>query len=710
MAVTDQQILQILQQIENHAKKLSGDSTKIMADAADNGGDTTAFDKSNKGLIAAFISLREAVKKNEKIITRAAKEHENLTKQNSAANKALSELRESIKNQLAEGKRAATINKNVRNSLNDLKNMGVDLGTSFATITDQNKGEFLTSIDNAQISLNELAKSAKNAIRNAERENKERERIWKTSQKAFFSSFLKGGLAALGTMTTRISQAAIEVQATGFQFAPGVGGGEGFGGVFDTIGGIFGASIESFAAGASMEEALRFSAQHRAALSTMTQSSMLTAQEGLSSVEAYGDTLRDTFGFRGQAQLNAVGKSLTILTNLGIKPTIENLDRLGQGIENVAKTSNLAADELFSEFATLAEDSNFQAFFMALGDQGDIFDRLSNSFLRLQKSVGLSAKEFLTYQKFLAEQRRRTGSERVVQAAFVGTIAQSMGLGETQASLLQQGAAFYESLSLPEQKQFDELYNQLRLDLTIARQEAARTGDVRALEAIDIVMREAGMTELTAIPGRAAAGVVEAQRAAQGERVAAAKKDTEALVEFNATVREWIDGFVKSPLSGLGFFAGMTSSVFAGTLAGNLAAGKGGGAIGALGKAGLLGTLGMGAFGLATAAGAGEVGRELGQGLFNIVDAFSFDQEEQVRKNKEDALFKSRGEFLKADKDWREAQATEQGQRDEQLIEELRQQRQILMDQLTEMEKKVEEQILTPKSQNEKSRKDTRGK
>lgn len=651
MAATEKQILETLRMIEMHTRNSAGNSAKMIADNQPSLGNEnqSAFAKSNEGLIRTYKELQKAIKREVAAREEASKVAAAETVKNRKASKALDDLRANIEKQIGEGKKAATINKSVRKELDALGEMGQQLKTSFGLITDQNKNEYFNAIDDASDELRKLGDAARQVHQQELQNLKDRQKAHEENQKKFWNSFRTTMKATLGTMAVRLSQAAVDAQAMAFQFAPGAGTGQGIEGAFGTLGGMVDASVEAFAAGASIEEIQAFAAANREALTaatnsiTGTQTAMLTAQEGLSAVEEYGDQLRNTFGFRGAAQLQVVGQSLTALTNLGIKPTMQNLKDYGQAVETLTKTSNMTANEIFAEFANLAEDSDFQAFFLAMGENVSATEYLSETFLNLQKTVGLNIKEFTEYQKFLARQRQRTGSERVVQAAFAAQLGEAMGLRREDIGLLQQGTAFRESLTAEEGARFDQLFNQLGVDVAARRGELARRGDVAGLQAIDILRQGAALPEQIGVVGRERAGVVGAQQAAQAERVEASKANTESIVELNATIREFLDGFAKSPLGGLsaGFFTGMTSAVFAGTLSGNLAAKGKGAALGAgkfLGKAGLVGAAGLAGYELGNFLGLDEVGRDFGEALWKQFGDTGLTEKQQRIRAMEDRL------------------------------------------------------------------------
>lgn len=522
MAASDQKILAVLQQIENHAKKLSGDSSKVIADRAEDvGGDgKSAFEKSNKGLIQTFIDLNKAIKENRKTITKEAKLLDTAVDKNIQANIA------------------------AQDGLNDLANASKKL--------------VKIQIDN---------------IQKLHRANQE-------SQKAFWASFTKGMGAALLTMGARSSQAILNAQGTGFQFAEGVvAEDQGFMSFLDSMGGVWKAATAAFASGSSIEDIQRFASANRATLTTATnvinntQTAMLTAQEGARAIDVYGQQLLTTFGMTGVSQLTAVGQSLSTLTNLGIVPSMENLKGFGQTIEDLTRTTNMSADQLFAEFAALADNPDYQALFLSMAAGGSIADTLGKSFLKLQKAVGLNANEFLEYQRFLGKQRKRTGSERIVQAAFVGRAAEMLGtFSPEDIGLLQQGTAFRESIQDPEKlDRFDKLFTKLKKELTVVRGTAAREIQPAALNLIDKVMQKGAIDEAAAIVARDRALVSEAQAAAQDERILASAAATEIMSEGVDVITELVQAFSKSIFVGSGFFGNMTMSIFKGNLMARIA-------------------------------------------------------------------------------------------------------------------------------------------
>lgn len=384
-----------------------------------------------------------------------------------------------------------------------------------------------------------VAREATAAAKEARKEAKRAEKERKKAENSFTNSLSKltGPIGiAVGVFLTRASSAMAETLATGFELG---GGGD----IKDLI-------DASFLMGVSPEEASRFAAANRDVLTSITGTAMLSAGEGIKAIEGYGNIVRDTFGATGQAQLEMVSQGITTLSNMGMEATQKNFSAFTQGVENMAKTSNKSAMELFSEFEDMASNPNFQGLMMSLGQGADATTMLTDSFSLLQHNVGMNADEFMKYRKQLADERGRLGTERVVQAAFTAQLAEELGMGAADTELLQRGRGFRESLSETDRMAFDvrmtELRKKLGTELTAAFAQGPE-GVQKALR-LQILMQQAGIEEITSIQMREQAKVTDAVKEQQQIRLDAAAQETEATLAANVMIREGIEGAFKSPL------------------------------------------------------------------------------------------------------------------------------------------------------------------
>jgi len=628
MADLNKEILSTLRAIENYTKQSASVGAKSIANRGNNLGNESSKFNSDMGLIASFKNLRKATAEESKARVENSKILAAETIKNRKNNQELDKLKQSIIDQIKDNKSALSIQNKVKQQLNALGDIGEELKFSFGQISDMNKGEFLTAINNAKDSLNGLANAARSAQSTAKANAEASKKQMDDSVTYFKDSVLVTIGTAIASAIPRLSQAAITSQAGGFKLGDAAGGG--WDGLWNSFTGLVGDSIEAFKTGASSEDAYRFATANRAALSTAAEiaeegnAAMTNARVGMEAVTEYGNKLNNMFGMTGADQLTAIGQSLSTLTNTGTVPTMNAMSEYSQMIANLSATSNKTASELFAEFDALSNDSDFQQLFLSLGKGATITDYLNNSFLGLQKAVGMNMDEFISYQKYMADQQKRTGSTRVVQAAFAGQLARGLGFSKSDIGLIQRGTAFQESLKGPDAERFKALQIEMGKRGADVRSQMAERMDVSGLQTIDILVERSNTVLQAAMVQRDRSEVNQTQALAQGDRLAAAAEgQLEKLNVVNNTLQEIWKGFMASPIGGAaaGLFSGIGGAVFAGTVAGNLASSAGG--IALLGPAlAFLGAAGVGAVGgnwLAENTPVGGIGESIGGGIYEFL-------------------------------------------------------------------------------------------
>ena len=369
--------------------------------------------------------------------------------------------------------------------------------------------------------------------------------------------------AGATTFLVKLEQVAAAGLASGFE----MGG----------IGNMADIGAQSVMMGISAEEAQAFAAQNRDVLTSVLGSGeniMRTAGAALDVVEDYGNVVRDTFGVYGAQQLKMVGEGMETLVNMGIPATMSNFEALNQSIENMAKTSNMSADEIYSSFAEMSRDQSFQGLTASIAGGGDMITMLSDSFLHLQSTVGLNATEFMKYRKQLQDERNRSAVDRVVQGAFTRELAGTLGtFSKADQELLERGKAFRESLNASEREKFDELQIRMQKELGQQMSAALAAGDVNRAQELKILMDNAGQQEM--FMAREQAGVTDAVAGVQGERLEFAAEPTEELLIATRTINETLRGLAASPLGSavaLGglIFGAVSSGVVSGMQASKL--------------------------------------------------------------------------------------------------------------------------------------------
>lgn len=601
MANEQAQILVTLRNIEQQLKSVSGASADYVANARkENGLGSSESEKKkkgstskgsedkiasgNKGLIDSFARLRLETRK---LAESQSKYNKHIQTFDKATNQ-LNALSASLDKDIKAGKESRKMYVKTRLVMESLSQQGVNVSKAFSNLTESSAPEdFTTALAKATIMVDNRRRAAERGHDSAMRRSRQRQKEMDDSVDNFnknLKTAMKVLITGFGGISSEVSLAA---QNASMSFAPQGQGTESgmFGGIVDSFLGMMEAQVGAIEFGASAQDIARFGAQNRSTLAAALDSAVLSLKdvtEGTfaktgTALSAYGDSLEKEFGFVGTKQLENISRSFSILSNLGVQITPENLERLRQGVEDVASTSNMLADEVFAELTDIANDVDFQALTLAMNQGEDVIDMLTTSFTSLQKSVGLNMREFSDYTKFLAKQRTRTGSERMVQAGFVGQIARGLGYSAEQIALLQRGTMSREAIQREGRGvEFDELYNEMRRDLTNARMEAAGAGTGRgmaALENIDILRAGAGFDELFT-EGRERSGEVDAVRKAQESQLAQSRAQTGSLQSLNATINSYMKGLAQSALGlpVVGFFKSMTGSVFTGTLMAGMAA------------------------------------------------------------------------------------------------------------------------------------------
>jgi hypothetical protein len=616
MADTQTDILTTLKKIESQLSNVSGASSDYIAkNRKASGLGNVATEKKTKGvftgtddiknesagLIKAFSNLRRETQKLAESENRYQKSMDKYSK----ATDVLDKHSKSMQGLIADNKSSATMFKKVQSTMSNLRQAGVNLDSSFSKLTATSSSEEIANAySDATRALKAREVASKRAHTAAKARHDTREKQKNSSVKEFRDNLEIAGKAAITAFAGISSQVSLTAQNASLSFSPqGQGNpfeglftdtaasfflpaelGKRFQGLADSFTGMVEGQFDTLDFGTSAQDVARFAAKNRstlaAALNNSTLSLLDVTQGTIGGTEQtlaqFGDTLEKEFGFVGAQQLDAISKSFNILSKLGVQITPENLESLRQGVEDVASTSDMLADEVFSELAGLAGDVDFQALTLAMNQGENVIAMLTSSFTTLQKSVGLNIDEFIAYRKFLAKQRTRTGSERLVQSGYAGQLARSLGMDPKQIALIQRGVMSRETVEREGNgAEFDKLYNQMRELATNSRMDAAASGTMQgmsAIQAIDILMKGAGTEELM-LRGRKQSGEVEAVAKAQDARLNQSKSQTSELQSINATINSYMRGIAQSAigLPVVGFFKSMTGSVFSGTLLANVA-------------------------------------------------------------------------------------------------------------------------------------------
>lgn len=570
MADHAQETIRLLSLIEKNTAKHTGEASKKIGSIGNSESSKDKMEESAKDLTKSYEQLNKAIDENKKALDAAAKSSKDRVKADDELNKRVEALRKNIDDQVKAGDNLNSIKRKNAEELSALSERGVDF-SSVLNDTSLEMNKLSNGINEHYIALQKITEEEKEYAKTIQELDDVTKKHLKLQDEVYKENVdnVEGHLKALGasllTFAALMDNVLSEVQASGFE-SGGIGG----------LGSLMGASVLM---GVSPAEVTRFAAQNRDIITSITNSASLSAEDSAHAIESYGEVVKDTFGVVGEKQLEMVGQGLKALTNLGIPATMDNFEELNQSVENMAKTSNMTADEIYAEFSNLAEDSGFQGIIHTLGSTTNVATMLQESFSYLQGAVGANAEEFIKYQRHLADQRKRAGVERVVQARFAEELAAEVGMSQEQIALIGRGTGYRQSLSTEdgpdggpsEQKRFDELLFNLQSMVGEERSKAIRQGEggTAMLERLRVLMEGSNVEENVSRANRRRAGVTGAVADAQGERLKASEKQTDAILQYASELRELTAGLAKSPLFQSGVLGALvTASVFAGVKAG----------------------------------------------------------------------------------------------------------------------------------------------
>lgn len=305
--------------------------------------------------------------------------------------------------------------------------------------------------------------------------------------------------------------------------------------------------------GASLGDTQRFIAGNRDIITALTSQATVTANAGLKAISSYGDVVRDTFGAIGIDQLELVGKGMKAITNFGQEISPEAFGKFTQGIEDMQRTSNLSAKELFSEFADLSEMEGMQSLMLTLGEGAEVTTLLSESFLTLQKAVGMNATEFIKHRRRLAEDTKRSGTDRVTQGAFVARLAKDIGgFSDQQVELMRRATSFRESLDPEDRKKADVLLTQLSMRTSELQNKAAENQNYATFEFLRIMVEGGNLQEKQGLLVRGQAKITEKVVAAQAKALEESRKGIDPITRTNVQIQEFIRGIIAGGPIGIG--------------------------------------------------------------------------------------------------------------------------------------------------------------
>lgn len=514
------------------------------------GGGNDKLEKSSKGLLEGFKDLITHSDRLREAQEKLTKSNEDYLANNKETVNSIESLSKAYELQRASSQSVSMANKNLKGFVDIL---GKDLVQHGYGVNDLGKeiGKAGGDFKKIQKVLDGFSDSLKESIKVNEANVKNIE-----GEEGIMSSFFSKGPSILGilkavaavgaTIAVQWSNLALRSQELGLQL----------GGLEGTL------KLGELAAGmgASLGDTQRFIAGNREIITTLTNQATVTATEGLRAIDDYGDVVRDTFGAIGVDQLELVGKGMQAITNFGQQISPEAFGKFNQGIEDMAKTSNLSAKELFSEFADLSEMEGMQSLMLTLGEGADVSSLLFESFLTLQKTVGMSATEFIKHRRRLAEDTKRSGDERIVQGEFIKRLARSVGgFTEEQIQLMATTKSFRESLTEEQRIEGDVLIEKLAMSTSELQNQAAHDQKAGALIFLRTMTEGANIQDKQALLAKKRAKITDALAAAQPKALEESRKGTDLVTKTNAQIQEFIQGLLKGgPLSAAGITAAMT--------------------------------------------------------------------------------------------------------------------------------------------------------
>jgi hypothetical protein len=390
------------------------------------------------------------------------------------------------------------------------------------------------------------------AIINAEKESR-RESMEELSKstKTLTDRFAVAGAAAVATIA-RTSNLMLATQQGGFEMG-------GVGGFADTV-------WETAFLGVSPEEFTRYATKNRNTLTammatdntagTLSEKALISAGGAAKRAKEFTDITRDTFGAIGEDSLNMVSDGILTLSNLGMPANIKNYQALVDNFEELAKITDMDASQIFSEMSELSKITGIQGMALSMGRGTDMINMLTESFKGLQASVFMNMEEFIAFQRKMADQRKKSGADRVVEGKFVGELAKTLGgFTDEETQLLELGTAFPEMVAAAGQT--DEF---MRLTATLenlagtARTEAGAEGSTSDLQRLFVLINGANLDENQRRVASDRSGAGEAVAKAQAARIAAANETTHAVTKGNADIANVLGGMAKSPMFQLATF------------------------------------------------------------------------------------------------------------------------------------------------------------
>ena len=374
MADPSREMLNLLQMIERNTGRTASTIDSGRRQGNFSGDDKNdKFAKSSDDLTKQFKNLETSVKdlkkaevEATKILNRQFKIHQNQIDK-------MGQVTKSLNDQQKAGNLFGQALKNIAPQLDALRAANIDVD---AAIQNSNRSydELLSNLQEQIDASGDLTKATldqRDAIRNqikaqeagmAKIQKRQEEMVTKGKE-----SLVKGFAAAFGTIIQQFSDIALTTMQNSFEL-----------GGMSNVTGLLGSSAMM---GVSPQEAQKFAAQNRDVLTAVTKNAMITADVAVGAAEDYGNIVRDTFGATGQAQLDMISKGMTALSSMGTEITPNTFKDFVQGVENMAKTSNMTADEIFAEFSQLSEMEGMQGLMASLGQGANAGLLLTEQFL-----------------------------------------------------------------------------------------------------------------------------------------------------------------------------------------------------------------------------------------------------------------------------------------------------------------------------------------
>lgn len=480
--------------------------------------------------IESFAKLRQANKQNKEL----AKEFQTGMKGNIDTLMEMEKvLNHSIKTEAESSESKAAVLKQLNSKFLEMGEVGEELRQSMA---DENVSR-IQAYNIITTRIREMQESSRRFIESVQETAKLNEKAYADLRHSIKLTVGTFGLAS-SSLAAGLTGPLRQMQNLGFQSEA-------------TASGLRKVTTDAMLMGISHNEASQFVRRFSNQLITLTDQPLLRASDGLNLIAQHGEILRHRFGMVGEQQVQAVGMLLEMTTNLGQRADQLDFEGLADNIQLMSMMTEHSADEIIKTFSELGKDRNFRGLFLALGENANMTEFLTDSFLELQEATGMSLDEFIKYRRFLAQERQQSAVQRTVQAAFTERLAGMVGtFTHVEMDLIRRGRESFAALDELEQADFERLITRLRTESTEMIMQAQRDRDVHMEHLLRTVFDQTNLEDGVDMMSRQQAGIADALRANRQAVEETSSEEANTLLKINSAIIELVTGFKKSAIAG----------------------------------------------------------------------------------------------------------------------------------------------------------------